>query len=63
MEYCNTTLRKLIDENAISEMSQSDVWRLVRQIVEALVYIHSRRSIHRDLVSKCKCSVIESWQQ
>jgi translation initiation factor 2-alpha kinase 4 len=63
MEYCNTTLRKLIDENAISEMSQSDVWRLVRQIVEALVYIHSRRIIHRDLVSKCKCSVIESWQQ
>jgi translation initiation factor 2-alpha kinase 4 len=51
MEYCNTTLRKLIDENAISEMNQSDVWRLVRQIVEALVYIHSRRIIHRDLVS------------
>jgi translation initiation factor 2-alpha kinase 4 len=49
MEYCNTTLRKLIDENAFSEMNPSDVWRLVRQIVEALVYIHSRRIIHRDL--------------
>ncbi|OEU18923.1 kinase-like protein [Fragilariopsis cylindrus CCMP1102] len=49
MEYCNTTLRKLLDENAISEMNQSEVWRLVRQIVEALVYIHSRRIIHRDL--------------
>lgn len=49
MEYCNTTLRKLIDEDALSEMNQSDVWRLVRQIVEALVYIHSRRIIHRDL--------------
>ncbi len=49
MEYCNTTLRKLIDEDALSEMTQSDIWRLVRQIVEALVYIHSRRIIHRDL--------------
>jgi translation initiation factor 2-alpha kinase 4 len=49
MEYCNTTLRKLIDENAFSKMNPSDVWRLVRQIVEALVYIHSRRIIHRDL--------------
>jgi translation initiation factor 2-alpha kinase 4 len=49
MEYCNTTLRKLIDENAFSEMNPSDVWRLVRQIVEALVYIHSSRIIHRDL--------------
>ncbi|VEU40406.1 unnamed protein product [Pseudo-nitzschia multistriata] len=49
MEYCNTTLRKLIDDNALPEMSDSDVWRLVRQIVEALVYIHDRRIIHRDL--------------
>ena len=51
MEYCSTTLRKLIDENAFSDMSQSDIWRLVRQIVEALCYIHNRRIIHRDLVS------------
>ena len=49
MEYCNTTLRKLIDEDAFSERKHSDIWRLVRQIVEALVYIHSRRIIHRDL--------------
>mmetsp|Transcript_7742 Transcript_7742/g.19117 ORF Transcript_7742/g.19117 Transcript_7742/m.19117 type:complete len:1794 (-) Transcript_7742:268-5649(-) len=49
MEYCNTTLRKLIDESAFSEWKHSDIWRLVRQIVEALVYIHSRRIIHRDL--------------
>ena len=49
MEYCNTTLRKLIDDNELSKRNQSDVWRLVRQIVEALVYIHSRRIIHRDL--------------
>eukprot|EP00536_Pseudo-nitzschia_multiseries_P005127 jgi/Psemu1/323755/estExt_fgenesh1_pg.C_930022 len=49
MEYCNTTLRKLIDDSELREMNPSDVWRLVRQIVEALVYIHSRRIIHRDL--------------
>ena len=49
MEYCNTTLRKLIDEGELLKMNQSDVWRLVRQIVEALVYIHGRRIIHRDL--------------
>jgi translation initiation factor 2-alpha kinase 4 len=51
MEYCATTLRKLIDESAVVQMDQSEVWRLVRQIVEALLYIHSRGIIHRDLVS------------
>lgn len=49
MEYCSTVLRKLIDDSDISKMNQSDVWRLVRQIVEALAYIHNRQIIHRDL--------------
>lgn len=49
MEYCSTTLRKLIDENHISQMEQNDVWRLVRQTLEALRYIHSQGIIHRDL--------------
>jgi Protein kinase domain len=47
MEYCATTLRKLIDDRAIVEMTENDRWRLVRQILEALAYLHSRNVIHR----------------
>lgn len=49
MEYCATTLRRLIDEGAVSKMEENEVWRMIRQILEALVYIHSRNIIHRDL--------------
>ena len=51
MEYCATTLRKLIDDKLIAAMDENKIWRLIRQIIEALVYIHSRSIIHRDLVS------------
>jgi serine/threonine protein kinase len=59
MEYCATTLRKLIDDRALTKMETSEMWRLTRQIVEALVYIHSRKIIHRDLVSQSfeKCAL------
>lgn len=50
MEYCATTLRKLIDDGSLAKMDSNDIFRLVRQIVEALVYMHSRNIIHRDLV-------------
>jgi translation initiation factor 2-alpha kinase 4 len=49
MEYCSTTLRKLIDESTSSPMDVNEIWRLVRQILEGLRYIHSLKIIHRDL--------------
>ena len=49
MEFCSTTLRKLIDERQLEKMEKNEIWRLVRQIIEALAYIHGRKLIHRDL--------------
>lgn len=51
MEYCNTTLRKVIDEAIENPVEETEKWRMIRQIVEALVYIHGQNLIHRDLVS------------
>jgi translation initiation factor 2-alpha kinase 4 len=49
MEFCSTTLRKLIDDGELAKMEENEIWRLIRQIVEALAYIHGRKLIHRDL--------------
>lgn len=46
MEYCKTTMRDMIDE---SKLSLDAVWKSLRQILEALVYIHGQNLIHRDL--------------
>lgn len=51
MEYCSTTVRKIIDESVGNPIDENVAWRMVRQILEALVYIHSMNIIHRDLVS------------
>ena len=49
MEFCSTTLRELIDDHKLEKMEENEIWRLVRQITEALAYIHGRKLIHRDL--------------
>ena len=49
MEYCATTLRHLIDDSTLIRKGVNEIWRLVRQIIEALMYVHSRKIIHRDL--------------
>ncbi|AMD19196.1 HBR295Wp [Eremothecium sinecaudum] len=49
MEYCeNRTLYDLIHNENLSQQRE-EYWRLFRQIVEALSYIHSLGIIHRDL--------------
>jgi translation initiation factor 2-alpha kinase 4 len=54
MEYCSSkTLRNIIDEykgDAFQDPSrQKHLWRLFRQLVEALDYVHSKRTMHRDI--------------
>lgn len=48
MEFCNRDLRAVIDEGGLVE-SREEAWRLLRQLLEALEYIHLKKIIHRDL--------------
>jgi translation initiation factor 2-alpha kinase 4 len=45
MEYCTSSLRHCIDKGALQKMEKDDVWKMVRQILEALQYIHKVRSM------------------
>ena len=48
MEYCATTLRQAIDSGRLAGCRE-DAWRLLRQIIEALAYLHGLKLVHRDL--------------
>ena len=48
MEYCATTLRQAIDSGRLAGRRE-DAWRLLRQIIEALAYLHGLKLVHRDL--------------
>ncbi|VDN04109.1 unnamed protein product [Thelazia callipaeda] len=49
MEYCEkSTLRNLIDSNKLLKNSRQ-VWRLFREILLGLQYIHQEGMIHRDI--------------
>ncbi|OQS06481.1 serine/threonine protein kinase [Thraustotheca clavata] len=49
MEYCGgKALREVIDQMSLYKY-EDKIWTLFRQILEAIVYIHSKGVIHRDI--------------
>lgn len=51
MEYMDETLEEYIDKNN-NKLSINDRTMLVRQILKAFKYIHSKAALHRDISTK-----------
>jgi len=60
MEYCYTTLRQVVDNGKLW-CQQEEIFKLLRQVLEALLYVHERGVIHRDLKVSAVCSVAHQW--
>jgi serine/threonine protein kinase/histidyl-tRNA synthetase len=48
MEFCPATLRRLINEGQLWSQPK-DIWRLFRETLDAVQFVHSKGIIHRDL--------------
>ncbi len=46
MEYCHQTLRSILDTSGLMER---DVWRIFRELLDSVEFIHSKGVIHRDI--------------
>ncbi|EKX43491.1 hypothetical protein GUITHDRAFT_73160 [Guillardia theta CCMP2712] len=51
MEYCQKTLSEVIIEEGLADKGEA-TWKLFRQLVSGLAYIHSKGIVHRDLKPK-----------
>lgn len=49
MEFCEFTLRELMDNGSLWSDPKYKIWGMFRQVVEALHYLHGMNYIHRDL--------------
>lgn len=52
MEFCSTTLRAVIDEGRLHE-APGRILELFRQTLEAMVFLHKKGVLHRDLKVYC----------